>query len=376
MRRRSSSGLIFALLLTVSCLDKYDLPVGAANSNVLVVDGYINTTAKVATVKLSRSTSLADKSAFPPEMGALVIVESDDGGKATLFETRPGIYELTNFTTPGDRRYNLYIRTMIGAEFRSEPIQLTQAPPIDSVSWKPGETGVTIYVNTHDSTGKTRYYKWSFMETWEYTSKFVSMFKLEGGAAVLRKPDEYIYRCWKSEYSTQIILGTSAQLSQDVIRERPITFHDRGAQKLSRRYRLLVQQRALTEEAYNFWNLLENTTENLGGLFDPLPARVSGNLYSVNNINEPVLGFFDGGTVQEKVIYINFADLPEYLLYNPPSTCVADSIRVNELAQLPPATLLGVSYGVPVILGYTKATAECLDCRTAGGSTTQPAFWE
>ena len=37
-----------------------------------------------------------------------------------------------------------------------------------TISWKPENGGIKIYVNTHDLENNTRYYDWKYEETWEF----------------------------------------------------------------------------------------------------------------------------------------------------------------------------------------------------------------
>lgn len=371
--RRFLSGMAIALL-AIGCLDPYESPISDLKTDLLVVDGFLNSSKGEAIVKLSKATALADKGGSPPVLNAEVRIESESGGTFPLVEKPGGSYERTGLAISMEQRYQLYIRTTDGKEYRSDLVELKESPSLDSVTWKPKPEGITIFANAHDVSGSTRFYQWIFTETWEYTSRYVSFLKLVNGLPMVRNSDEFIYLCWNTERSSELLIGSTEQLSEDVVSEFPLISIPRGSPKLSRKYSMLVQQRALTEEAYNFWLELEKTTENLGGLFDPMPSRVSGNIHNINDLTEPVLGYFSGGSMQEKRIYIEFYDLPEYLLYVPSSTCQLDSLSYSEVRMLGPGYLLG-SLDFDTGL-YTRSTIDCLDCRAAGGTVTKPAFWE
>jgi Domain of unknown function (DUF4249) len=365
-----------SLLIVISCLDPYESPVEEELTSILVVDGFLNGTKGEAIVKLSRATKLSDKTAFPAELNAAVTIENEEGKSFQLTERTKGVYEGAALTVTGNEKYRLSVITTDGSEYQSDYIELKQAPSLDSITWKPEPKGITLYVNAHDPTANTRYYQWVFTETWEYTAKYFSFFKLVNGKAILRNTEEYIYMCWATEPSTQILIGSTAQLSEDQVRDFPLTFIPKGSTKISRKYSILVQQRSLSEETYNYWQQLEKTTENLGGLFDPMPSRVTGNMRSIKNLAEPVVGFFGGGAVQEKRIFIDFYDLPDYLLYVPPTSCRQDTILAQDIRNYGNSTMLGEGFGTPNIIGYTTSTIECLDCRRAGGTLTKPTFWE
>jgi hypothetical protein len=152
--------------------------------------------------------------------------------------------------------------------------------------------------------------------------------------------------------------------------------------KIARRYSVQVEQRVLSKEAYDFWVALQKTTESLGGLFDPLPSQVIGNLWSNNpNAAEPVLGYFSGGSAPRQRIFIDFVDLPSNILsvYRPRYCGDEDVSPVFNavLRSLLKSTLLIdpiYVQGVGVV-GYTTADNACIDCRIFGGTTKRPDFW-
>lgn len=365
------SFLLFVLL--IACVDPYAPPQLKDAGNILVVDGFLSSTSNSAVVKLSRAISLSEGQSFPVESNAFVEVQDQRGSVFSLTETSAGTYEASGLSLNSSQKYQLHIKTSGGKDYLSQFIPLKKSPPIDSVTWKPSAEGITLYTNTHDVTGNTRYYQWVYTETWEYKSDYNSMYYLIDGQAVTRPESESINTCWKSENSPKILVNSTLKLSEDHVTDFPITFIPKASNKLLRTYSILVKQRALTEEAYNFWTQLQKTTENLGGLFDPLPSQVTGNIYSTSNSSEPVLGYFNGGAEQEKRIFIKFYDLPEYLLAFPVSYCKADSIPLRNLSQYPNSTLLISGYGV-ILAGYTTSTVGCIDCRFNGGTTTKPDF--
>ncbi len=121
--------------------------------------------------------------------------------------------------------------------------------------------------------------------------------------------------------------------------------------------------------------LIKKTAESLGGLFDPLPSQVVGNITNDNDARRQVLGYFSAGYVKEKKIYVSLYDLPDYLekidAYD--FTCETRFIPIKS-----PGTC-GKRYFVEQIgqppVGYTAAPPYCADCRSGGGVTEKPDGW-
>jgi hypothetical protein len=188
-----------------------------------------------------------------------------------------------------------------------------------------------------------------------------------------------IYACWHNDASTNLLLGTSATLSADVIYRQPLIIIPKGSQQIGVEYSMLVKQYALNPGAYNFWLLLQQNTEQLGSLFDAQPSQLTGNIHSLTNRNEPVLGYISASTVQEQRIFINTYQILTWN-YPPPSlTClqilvppVQDSLGFYFGAGYIPISLDYTAFG---FAGYFAAMAPCVDCTLQGGTLIKPPYW-
>lgn len=368
--------LIYSLfILTISCLEPYSPPAINEEIDILVVDGHINAADGSASVQLSKAYPLSENTSAIPELNATVQIEDENGTVYTLVEESDGNYKLMNMAVILSTKYRLSILTDREKKYFSDYIELEQSPQIDSITWKlsNGQDGLNISVNTHGNKAvNSSYYQWNFVETWEYSAVYPVFARILNKQVV--SLDVNPYKCWISKPSTEINIATSKHLNEDLISDHLLVFIPKGSQKLSRRYSILVQQRTLSREAYNFWTQLKKTTENLGSLFDPLPTQVLGNIHSADGSDEPVLGYFDGGVVAEKRLFISESDLPPDFHFRPPF-CQVDSIPIGDVANYNNILLIG-SYGQPFTLGYTASpSAGCTDCRSGGGDLIKPDFW-
>lgn len=364
------------IVISTSCLEPYNPPETTGTVDILVVDGFINVSDSIATVRLTKATPLSDNSSNENTVsGALVQIEDENGSIVLLTESTNGYYASTKMPFTPLKKYRVTILTNSDKRYFSDFVELTNSPHIDSVTWKPSiqSQGINILVNTHDDSGHAKYFQWTYDETWEYRSKYGAGYKLEDGVVVGNQLP--IYRCWISKPSSEILIGSTAQLSTSAIRDYPLAFIPVGSQKLTVKYSILVQQRVLTKEAYDFWLQLKKSTESLGGLFDPLPSQVLGNLHSADNDDAPVLGYFSGGQVASKRVFIAVGDLPPNLRSTPFITCEVDSIGIAEIGNYPDMFLITM-YGEIFPEGYTTSGGKnCMDCRDDGGDLERPDFW-
>ena len=373
IRRRAALMLMVAM---TACLEPYSPPEIKDDVNILVVDGFINTTNNSSQVYLSKAVPLSYNGETQAVSNALVQVEEENGASYILQELESGSYSLTNMNLDPAKRYRLSVRTNNDSKYFSDFIDLVPTPQIDSITWHASQQqpGIDIFVNTHDDSGRSKYYRWTFEETWLYRSNYGASYKIVRGQVEWNELD--ISRCFHNKPSTEIHVGSTVQLANDVIRNFPLVFIPVLSQKVSVKYSILVKQQSLTKEAYNFWTQLKKSTESLGGLFDPLPSQVLGNMYSENNSAEPVLGYFSGGQTTEKRIFINFSDLPTDLKLVTSANCPIDTILNAEIKNYANIFLIG-PYGNPFTLGYVKSDGHnCMDCRDDGGVLERPDFWE
>jgi hypothetical protein len=315
------------------------------------------------------------------ETGASVRIENGEGNLYLLAETEPGIYTGSLPDASSEQTYRLLIHTSGSREYISDFVEIAVTPPIDSVTWSGTPDGLQFAVTTHDPANASQFFRWKFQETYEYNADFNSVFWYDGGEIVYRPLDQSIFTCWRTNRSTDILVTSTRHLDQSVVNKFPITFIPKESIKISVGYSMLLQQQALTEQAYNYWSNLEKTTENLGGLFDPLPAEVKGNIHSVTDTSEPVIGFFSAGTVEEERIFFKRRELQRHLagFFKGNPNCRLDTIPVAEMKdQAAVGSLVVDAVYAPGagIVAYTTSFSGCVDCRTKGGTTVKPSFWK
>ncbi|WP_375416497.1 DUF4249 domain-containing protein [uncultured Hymenobacter sp.] len=370
--------LLLPLLLSISgCTDPYEPEVINSPKSFLVVSGFINLSG-VTTIRLSRTQNLAATEAPPAETGATVTIEDATGTRYGLTEQAGGTYTAPVLPLSAGQQYRLRLRTSAGREYASDLVAAKASPPIDKLTWTQDDRGVQVYVSAQDPAGTTRYYRWTYQETWEFQSAYNSFFEYVNGA--IQRRQENIYQCWATANSTSIRLSSTAKLSQDVVASFPLTRVPLNSAKLHFKYSILVSQYAQTPEEYAYYELLQKNTENLGGLYDPQPSQLTGNVHCLTDAAETVIGYVGATGVTERRLFIASTELPPQGRYETGyETCSADTIllqnlsfRFNNAGYLP---ISGVGEGrTGTLIGYSGAPAECVDCRLRG-TNVKPSFW-
>jgi hypothetical protein len=366
--------LVVALFLSQGCVEKFEPPVTTANQNFLVVDGFINNGTDSTIILLSRTRNVGDTVSAIPELHAQLFVVKNGSILYSLAEQGGGRYESPGQFLDVNSKYRLKIITAQGKEYLSDEVSVRETPPIDSIAYVSNSGGVTFSVNTHDPNNNSRYYQWEYEETWEYHSTFESNLEYVNGSVVTRPPERGIYTCYQNTKSTSISLGSSANLAEDIIYQNPLLTVPRNSSQITVRYSLLVKQYVLSQEAFTYWQNIKKTTEQLGSIFDAQPSQFKGNIHSVADAQEPVLGYMSIYTKKEKRIFVTPEEVKPWGFSGPQcelSTLSKDTwnFYVVNFGYIP----VGISGPPPGVISWGEAI--CVDCRVRGGTTIKPVFW-
>jgi hypothetical protein len=379
-------GYATLIMLLVCCKQEYIPPVNEENANLLVVEGFLNNGQGATTIRLSRSVGLSDTTQKKFELGAKVNVEGENGSSFALAGNTNGEYSISQLPLLNNIKYRLHIKTINGKEYASDFVPIKFTPPIDSITWQRESGGVRLYVNTHDPQNATKYYQWEFEETWEFRSAYYSSLKYIKDntnkviALVYKYPDHSIdtaiYKCWKTLNSTSINIGSSENLTTDII-YLPFHFIEQGSEKLSVLYSINLKQYAVSHEKYLFLQKMKKNTEQTGSLFDAQPSQLSGNIHCLTDQNESVIGYVEISQEQTQRIFIYSSQVSDW---HYDQGCGQYEI-INQLdsiakygAELTPTypTLLDPFGG---IVKFNAANdVKCVDC-TIGRTNKKPPFW-
>jgi hypothetical protein len=377
------------LLLLAGCIKPYNPPVNYPSTGYLIVEGNINNGPGPTRIILSRSGPLSDTATEVFEQNALVTLEGSDGTQFTATGSG-GVYLFNGLALDASKQYRLDIHTVDGNEFQSDYVPVIPNPPIDSVNAILKPDGMHLYVNTHNPSGNTRYYQWSYTETWQYTAAELSDLEFDpvNDTVVLRPPADQIYNCWKQDSSTALILYSTTKLARDEVYEFPLVAIPEGDQRLSVEYSLSVHQYALSQAGYDYLELMQASTENLGSIFDPLPTGLKGNIHCLTQPTQTVVGFVNVSQEQDTRVFLPEPPGWPYTL----SCAYADTAIgpapkdiytwfYSGVAPLtPPEGVRPKGIYIPLYNatpgpGWLSNLNLCVDCRLQGGTNAQPSFW-
>jgi hypothetical protein len=383
-------GIVAIALVYVRCKQSYVPPNSSTNTKTLVIEGFINTGGDSTIFRLTRSIKLTDVGKAPGELNAKVAVETDNNTVYPLQEKGNGYYAAPALNAAPNSKYRLTIVTADNKTYQSDFVAPKNSPAIDSINFEVKANGVQVYSATHDATNNTRYYRWDFNEAWILYANYRSVseaVKVPKDTIINRTTERQIYTCWAFDRSSSVVINSSAKLSQDVIVHNPVAFVASNSEKLRKEYSIGLKQYALTKEAFNYWQSLKKNTEQLGSIFDAQPSQLKGNIHSVSDPNEQVLGFVSAGATSSLRAFLGYSKIPalwsltidlpydycklDTFYFNNPKTGANDVLAFYTSSALPIQPVYAPFLG---LVGYSASPAFCADCRFRG-TTKRPDYW-
>jgi len=379
--------LILGAILLFSCQDPYTPTYKQEDANpILIIEGYIDMSGN-SRFKLSQTVPLNAEESIMPVENASFAVESEAGQTYSSFTSAgAGEYTLAHPALPMSTRYRLRIKTREN-EYLSDWLTPYATSEISGIDHQRTDTGMNILVSTVNGNDNSRYYRWEFEETWKFSARYYSALIFEGGWARFRRmPQENIStECFQQEKSSDILIGTTDNLQDNIVSRQRIQFIPNLSDKLMVRYSILVKQFSISKEAWLFWSILKKNSESVGDIFGSMPSELKGNVHNTAHPNEPVIAMIEASLPAQKRIYINSYDLPERWPVSNPyyahceymEVSLEDSSVVRTLFSNPsniPTNEVYKNGDSPIPSHYSYATRGCTDCSLIG-SRKVPDFW-
>lgn len=354
-------GFLFAVLILSSCIE--DLGIFDGNIPTLIVNGAITDVPGKHLIQLSISVPYNTRETYEEVNGASVQIIDSQGHVIDLEGRGNGQY-----LTPSDffaeigKAYQLKIKLNDGREyestFQSTPVKVNldqvtfeirkeEVLSSDDVLFE--EEMVAIFVDFCDVLEESNYYRWRFVETFEVYAPYGESNSSGGGGGFSRGCGS-IYKnanCWARKYDNGFLkveeddLFDGLEMNSYYVYSIPI----------DRRFAIgnvvEVSQFGITEAAHAYWTEIITQQNNNGSIFETANYQIKGNVRSISDESELVLGFFEVTSLSVNRVYIDQTETNFVYEYQ----CAP-----NEIGCIP---------------------AGCFDCTeySASSSTIKPDYW-
>ncbi len=298
----------------------------------LVVDASLTDVNQEQKVVLSFSRlGLTNSNIQEPINDADVWIQEENGIKIPFQLKEKGVYLSTKNKGITGKSYQLNFKLKDGRLYQSSFEKMPKPVPIDSISVAtsvdtryPLENmlrgGFDISVNLKDTKNEAQYYQWE----WERYRKIFWCKSCPNGTAVgfdgdcvnggqetpSGEPKLYPCRedCYQKTTSTNYVilkdeLVDGEKVKKQVLRTPYIIDPD---ERPYGKFFIIIKQKLLTKNGFEWLNQNKNLVEANGTLFDvPPQSNFSGNVISLSNKEEKILGIFNVYSIVEKVNIFN-----------------------------------------------------------------------
>jgi len=248
---------------------------------------------------------------------ANVFIVDNTGIETSLNETSNGTYQTDSaFAAQEEKTY--FLRIVINNQtYESDIEKLLPVGQLDSLYFKAQSTSegnqFQVYANSHKPQQGTALMRWR--------SSFI--FEVVTWPQFAPEPPPCADPCtccicWASGQNKDIVIGNESNFINNMFNANLVASIPIDDQRFQIRYYLTVDQLSLSKNAYTFWDLVLSQKTGAASLFQPASARIVGNVHSVANPNEQVLGLFQVSSMVSKSIFIERSDVPVSMQHDPP----------------------------------------------------------
>lgn len=390
---------IFLSLLTLyGCIEPYAVE-NFDFEDILVVEATLTDQNKQQEVYLGRTYPL-DQSEVSTEQGATVAVEAE-GASYTFSEVAPGLYRSDqSFAAEAQTAYKLFITTKSGHTFESAKMTLPPASDLQDIKAerlvnKNGDEGIGIFVESQNSQGNSRNYRYQFEETFKIVAPYWTGQDLvapdENSCEVSLVNDNRSAReCFMANSSKEILQYSTSNLVEDKVDHYMVRFLNKDNYSIAKRYSILVKQYVQSNEAYAYYETLNEYAGQESPFTGSQPGFLEGNITYTGGGSGKVIGFFEVSSEREKRIFFNYSDF-----FDTPSTasyveeCIPNAPALQTLNGTCHLSVLVRDNAIRYLRDndeqsedgedesgpYMVVPRACGDCSIAG-TVEAPEFWE
>ncbi|MCL2649895.1 MAG: DUF4249 domain-containing protein [Candidatus Azobacteroides sp.] len=395
MRLKVLLSLFILALTMIACVSEFDATLPSNDIQVLIVDGSImeNTDAVFYLSKsfpLDLQVVVVSNNNIPDKYlvtDAKLTIISDNGYQSLPAENLgKGAYQISVGELDNDVKYGIQIEYN-GDTYQSALSKPLQTPEIDSISWVQPETAGTVSfrVSTHDDTAGVKFFLWDYKEDWEIKATYPTTIfynPAADGFYTAQAPYQY---CWKKFTSNKFLIGSTESLSENRIINNQLYRENPGDDRFSVLYSVIVHQKAISKEAFEYYQNKIKLNDEMGGLFTPQPSELNGNITCITNPSKKVMGYVEAcKNVTEKRIFITSDQITHPWISGcdliPQDTInqyIADGRYASYLQfyQMGYRPAGDPDSQAPGLFPESWALGSCTDCILYGGTKNKPDFW-
>lgn len=287
---------LLIVLLPIGCVEKFEADISDLVTEGLVVEGDIISDSTVQ-FRLSKTLPLTETDDNKVQFNDFLNVEANlavkgsDGTSWTGIARGKGVYEVEIGMLMPEVEYSVEIQYK-GDTYQSEPQKPQEMVDIERVSFsQPDLAGpVSILLDTEEAKD-TQYFLWYFEEDWEIRAHFQTkdLYDSESNSVIHYKYPP-VAQGWCYNALDDIMLGTTESNVSNKIVGKKIQSIENIDPRISFLYSIRIQQRNLSKQEYEYYQVRTKLNNEMGGLFTPQPSELPTNI-TCSDPTRKVIGY-------------------------------------------------------------------------------------
>ena len=265
--------------------------------------------------------------------------------------------------------------------YESEPQEPIFAVPIDSLSFaqEREDLEVDILVSTAPSeTGEPQYTRWEYEEWWEIYTPWTAFMEYDPITDKIIGVTAMKHHGWANDSSNSYILANSEPFKDNRLQQYRLYSIGHTDNRLQTCYYTRVKEYAISKAEYEYENLRDRQSSDMGGIFTPQPSDLPSNIRCLEE-DRKAIGFVGvRGSVATCEMYIKKGQV-KYFPLRTPYTISEEQVREKTWNDLYRAGYQVLTYETyPNGNAYVQwCPVWCIDCRNSFWkcSLEKPSFW-
>jgi hypothetical protein len=299
----SSLAIVFVFFFGTSCIQEIEQFGGGVTP--LIVTGELTNEPKVHSIRLLVLEGFNVRPDFQKVNGVDVRVIDDLGNEEQYSQIGNGFFESSeDFAGVIGRTYHTRMVFPDGKIYESEPELMADVPTLTKITATATNSDMLYSVDFEDPIEKDNFYRWRFLGTYEVFSQFAG--ERFGGAdfnpRLNRCYPANIYgnpyaNCWITDFDQNFLFIEDDKLINGrYVTDKPV-YQNNIDIKFDVGYSAQIKLYSLSKKAYNYWSEVNNQLGNTGTIFETSNYQLLGNVKSVSDPEEVVLGYFQVSAV-------------------------------------------------------------------------------
>ena len=395
--------LLVGTLLMTSCIEDFVPDIDEKDEQLLVVEGsiysnslctfYLSSTQKVGGEYYWDDVGLGGEygvsSLHAPRKNSFNVYKAEvsvKGSDGTSFpcENNPyhggyvGVaYQVNVGTLKRGVKYWLQVK-LDSLTYESEPQEPLYTPPIERVDFaqERADLQVDILVSTAPSeTGEPQYTRWDYEECWEIYTPWTTWVEYDPQTNSIIDLTTLKNHGWATATSESYIIASTESFKDNRLQKYRLYSIDHADNRLQTCYYTRVKEYAISKAEYEYENLRNRQSFDMGGLFTPQPSDLPSNIHCLEE-DRRAIGFVGvRGSVATSEMYISKGQV-KYTPVRTPYMLREEQVKEKSWRDLYWEGNQVLSYE-PVDQSTQWCPRWCIDCtdRVWQCSLEKPSFW-